>query len=120
MHVTFINNDLPNLYIGESIKCFMNFYREKFPNATVLPKMHFLEAHMVPWMKGWKTGFGMMGEQGSESIHARFNNIRSSYRNMPNAVDRLKRIVSEHYLQISPTNIVLQPKIKKRKLQFEE
>ena len=50
----------------------MNFYREAFPEATVLPKMHFLEEHVVPWLKKWKIGFGLMGEQGAESIHAYF------------------------------------------------
>ena len=53
---------------------------------------------MVPWVQKWKAGFGMMGEQGSESIHARFNSIRVSYRGMPNAVQRLKQILKERLM----------------------
>ena len=32
--------------------------------------MHFLEDHAVPWIKKWRTGFGVLGEQGGESIHS--------------------------------------------------
>ena len=77
--------------------------------------MHFLEAHVLLWFQKWKTGFGMMGEQGSESIHARFNSIRAAYRCMPNPVERLKNIMTEHYLQIAPSNTQLQPPTPKRK-----
>ena len=84
---------------------------------TVTPKMHFLEVHMVPWLERWGVGLGMMGEQGSESIHARFNSIRGSYRSVPNPVERLRLILSEHYLQINPSNICMQPVYKKRKVE---
>ena len=42
----------------------MDFYWNKFSHASVLPKMHFLEVHMVPWVQKWKAGFGMIEEQG--------------------------------------------------------
>ena len=70
---------------------------------------------MVSWIRKWKVGCGLMGEQGAESIHRVFNEIRRSYCSMPNAVDRLKRILTEHHLKISPTNIMLQPPVKRRK-----
>ena len=34
-----------------NIRKFMAYYRQNFPNASVLPKMHFLEEHVVPWIK---------------------------------------------------------------------
>jgi len=64
----------------------MSHYRENFPHATVLPKMHFMEKH-DPWLKRWQVGFGLMGEQGAESIHVNFNSIERSYKSIPNKVD---------------------------------
>jgi hypothetical protein len=70
----------------------MSFYRTSFPHASVTPKMHMLEGHMVLWMRQWTAGFGTMGEQGAESIHANFNGIERSFANMiHNCVDRLQR-----------------------------
>ena len=48
----------------------MAFYRENFPWATVLPKMHILEDHTIQWLMRHHLGAGLMGEQGAESIHA--------------------------------------------------
>lgn len=94
----------------------MDFYRTTFPGATVLPKMHMMEDHMVPWIRKWRVGFGMMGEQGAESIHASFNGIERSYACMiHNKVDRLKAVVKEHHLRTSPANLCHQPQIKRRK-----
>ena len=37
---------------------------------------------MVPWIRQWKgAGFGLMGEQGAESIHAEFNRLEIRHRN---------------------------------------
>jgi len=91
----------------------MEFYRETFPKATVLPKMHLLEEHMVPWNRKWKLGFGIMGEQGAESIHASIE--RNFACIIHNKVDRLKAVVQEHHLKVSPHNIALLPPITKRK-----
>ncbi len=66
----------------DHIKKFMSYYREKFPHATVLPKMHMLEEHVVPWLKKWHVGFGLLGEQGIESIHAHFNTLGRTYRSI--------------------------------------
>lgn len=55
-----------------NIETFMSFYRDSFPHATVTPKLHMLEDHVVHFLSKWKVGFGFMGEQGAESIHARF------------------------------------------------
>jgi len=66
------------LHMSEKdIKTFMGYYRATFPLAMVLPKMHILEDHIVPWIRQWQIGFGFMGEQGAESIHAYFNSLKS-------------------------------------------
>ena len=35
-----------------------------------------LEDHILPWIKKWRVGCGMMGEQGAESLHAQFNKLK--------------------------------------------
>ena len=35
-------------------------------------KMHLLEDHIMEWMSTHQAGCGLMGEQGVESIHAKF------------------------------------------------
>lgn len=95
---------------------FLQFYRESFPKATVTPKLHMMEDHIVPFLRKWRRGLGLLGEQGAESIHARFNSIRCNYTNMPNPVERLECIMREHFNQLCPENIVRLPEIKKRKM----
>lgn len=53
-------------HLGRAIDTWLHHYRSTFPTATVLPKMHFLEDHAVPFIKKWHTGFGFLGEQGSQ------------------------------------------------------
>lgn len=93
----------------------MQFYRANFPHATVLPKMHILEEHVVPWIRQWKVGFGLMGEQGAESIHAYFNSLTRTYHSIPDRVDRLRAMMREHFLHSTPSLIAAKPPLKKRK-----
>ena len=71
---------------------FQSYYSDSFPHASIAPKLHMLEDHVVPFLQRWKVGFGFLGEQGAESIHARFNSIRKNCSNMPNSVTRLEAI----------------------------
>ena len=94
----------------------MAFYQESFPTATVIPKMHTLEEHVVPWLKEWYIGFGMMGGQGAESIHAYFNRLGKMFDVMPDWVQRLKHKMKEHLLHVAPANIAAKPVKKKNGL----
>ncbi|XP_062502539.1 uncharacterized protein LOC134179620 [Corticium candelabrum] len=58
------------------IRDFLKHYREDLTNPPVTPKIHMLEEHVVPWIRRWKLGLGFHGEQGAESIHARFNALQ--------------------------------------------
>jgi hypothetical protein len=102
-------------YTERKIDNFLDVYREHFPEATITPKLHMLEDHVVPFLMKWRVGFGFLGEQGAESIHARFNRIRPNFNNMHNAVDRLEAILKEHLIQVAPENIARQPAVKKYK-----
>jgi hypothetical protein len=76
--------------------------------------MHFLEEHVIPWLKRWKIGFGFMGEQGAESIHAYFNNLHQSYRSIPNPVQRMEHTMREHFLHIAPAIVAAKHAIKRK------
>lgn len=99
-----------------NIKDFMGFYRETFPQASILPKMHMLEAHVVPWLEKYRVGLGLMGEQGAESIHAAINSIKKAYTNIPDRVSNLQCILREHHRQVCPTLAIQKPQIKRRRL----
>ena len=74
--------------------------------------MHMLEEHVIAWLRRWKIGFGLMGEQGAESIHAYFNVI---HRGTGDPVLKLKQMMKDHLLHIAPANIDAKPEPKKRK-----
>jgi hypothetical protein len=57
----------------------MGYYMQTFPGASITVKFHMLEDHMKP-LQQWKgVGFGSLGEQGAEGIHADFNNLKWRY-----------------------------------------
>ncbi len=64
------------IQVNIRIRDFSALYKESFPRANFFPKLHMLEKHVVPWIKKWKVGFGLIGEQGAESIHAYFNQLK--------------------------------------------
>ena len=98
----------------------MVFYRDNFKESTVTPKLHMLEEHVIPWLRQWRIGFGFMGEQGAEGIHAAINKITSAYLNISNRVERLRGILTEHHRQICPHLTSCQPAIKRRKAAVPE
>lgn len=93
----------------------MAYYRKEFPHASVLPKMHMLEEHVLPWLRKWHVGFGLLGEQGIESVHAHFNRLGRTYASVPEEVDRLRTLLTEHLLHIAPEHVAATPDIKRRK-----
>ena len=38
-----------------------------------------LEDHATDFVEKWKTGFGMFGKQGGESIHNKFNQLKITF-----------------------------------------
>ena len=92
------------------IRAFISYYKGNFPNATVFPKLHMLEAHTVPWLRRWGVGFGMMGEQGAENIHRWFNTQKRTFSNIADRVQQLSCIMREHFIHVAPTNVALEEK----------
>ena len=77
--------------------------------------MHILEDHVIPWMRRWRVGSGLMGEQGAESIHAHIMKLERVYQGIPGDLDRLKYIFKELTLESAPSLTSLRPPPKKRK-----
>ena len=59
-------------------------------------------------------GFGLLGEQGAESIHASFNSLQRTYSGIPDRLQQLKQIMVEHHLRVAPDNTTARPPVQKR------
>ena len=97
------NNVCTHLLFPESkIEEFLHYYRSTFPAASITPKLHLMEDHIVPFVQKWRVGFGLMGEQGAESIHTVYNQLKRRYANIHNREDQLRQVTLEHHRQNCP------------------
>ncbi|KAL5468733.1 hypothetical protein EMCRGX_G029843 [Ephydatia muelleri] len=101
--------------LEQSVQEFMELFRTNFPKGTIPIKMHMVEDHAVQWARSTHVGFGLLGEQGAESVHAKFNNLARAYSAIKGKVHQLKCIVAEHLVSIAPHNVAAIPPPKKRK-----
>ncbi len=67
-------------------------YKARFSKSTVFPKLHILEKHTVP------VAFGLMGEQGAESIHKWFNEQKRVYGSLADGLQKLHCMHNERTL----------------------
>ena len=102
-------------FTGTAITDLMDFYRKTFPTESVTPKLHMLEVHVVKFIDRWRIGLGMYGEQGGESIHPEFNQLRKMYTSVPSRKDRLKYMMEQHHMKVRPVAQSMVPVIQKRK-----
>ena len=79
---------------------FTRYYCTECPNGTIPSKLHMLEDHATDFVEKYKTGFGIYGEEGGESIHNEFNQLRITYCWMQFTSRRLKSMLREHYRRI--------------------
>ncbi|KXJ22524.1 hypothetical protein AC249_AIPGENE2557 [Exaiptasia diaphana] len=105
--------------LDKEICLFMKLYRTFFPSSSITPKLHFLEDHVMKWVKKYNTGFGLLGEQGIEGIHSEFNNLKRSYNCIRSPVQQLESVLKEHHRKCHPSNIIKTPAIKTRKKKEE-
>lgn len=59
-----------------------NEYQESFPHATITPKFHLLEDHVVSWMQKSHWAVGLHREQGAKYIHKIFSTLERTYSSM--------------------------------------
>ena len=101
--------------IVQYISDYLMFYREKFENQSI-PKQHFLEVHLVEWIRKWHVGLRLHGEQGGEHVHAMFNSLKHSMRGVHQPLMNLRCTMREHHVRVSPNVTSSFPKQKRRKL----
>ena len=107
--------DQTAIIIGHTTKSFFATFDSKFQGIGRTVKMHILECHTVEWLSLHQAGSGLMGEQGAELIHAKFNSLKRTYCGIRNPLDKLKSIIKEHYLNVSPRLSAAVPPVEKRK-----
>lgn len=91
------------------IQTFAAYFRSKFAKFTFPPKFHMLEDHVVPFIKKWKFPLGFFGEQGGESIHHEFKIFEQTNISVKPASERLKKMLEQHYVVVSPKGRELIP-----------
>jgi len=106
-------------FLDLDITTFMAQYRFFFPNASVLPKMHFLEDHLIDWVIKYKTGFGLLGEQGVKSIHHEFNDLKRTYSCIQNKEELTLCLMKEHHRRCHPENVNKIPHVKHKTITEE-
>ena len=87
--------------IEVAIDKYLKFYRRKFP-YSVIPKQHFLEDHISPWIRRWGFGMAMHGEHGGESIHREFNRISRCMYHIADPSKKLYCVMKEHHTLVRP------------------
>ena len=83
----------------EHIRQLVVLYRILSPLQPVFPKLHYLEDHVVPFIRKWRAGPGLLGEHGGESVHGQFNNLSRRYAAIPDAVPGLEQMLKLHWLR---------------------
>ena len=110
-YITFTDVCLTSINSSQ-ISTFLAHYRTSFPHATILPKMHILEDHVIPWLRQWHVGAGLMGEQGAESVHTHLHSLERNFSGISNELDRLFNMYN---IETCPQLLELRPQPKKRK-----
>ena len=85
-----------------NIEEFLQFFRSTFPSATISPKLHLMEDYIVPFIRRWRVGFGLMEEQGAESIHTVYNHLKRRYATIQSKQKHLFHITLEHHRKNCP------------------
>ncbi len=88
--------------IQKAIDNFMEYYRTNFPESSIPFKFHLLEDHAVEWLSKYPFGFGLLGEQGAESVHAVMNRLKRNYTAMASDDKRLQTVVEDQRLKCTP------------------
>ena len=87
--------------IQANINQYMTFYRRYFPDK-VIPKMHILEHHCLPFIESFGFGLGLLGEQGGELIHHTLAKIERRIHGIKSTNKRIRSTVEAHYVKKFP------------------
>lgn len=68
--------------------------KHAFPEEIVIPKLHLLACHLIPYMREHHT-WGRSSEQAIEHFHAVINNLKTHYAPVRNLVDRASLMIED-------------------------
>ena len=91
------------------IQAYMDFFRRQFPNTSIIPKQHFLENYVTAWLETWGFWMTLHGKQGGQQIHAVNNRMRSTAWGIRTDSDRLRNLMTQHLLLVTPDLSVPMP-----------
>ena len=105
--------------LQEDVSTFMRLVRANIvtrQKKTITPKLHLLEHHTLPCMKRFGVALGLLGEQGGELVHHRFNTLKASLQNTAKDTDRLRVLVWQYLASTLPSHNkhILQPATRKK------
>ena len=106
-------SDLPK--IQKAIDSFMDYQRKEFPTSSIPVKYHVLEDHVIKWLERYPFGFGLLGEQGAESIHALVTRLSNNYRGIISGEKQQHLIVEDQHLKCAPHLVGILPGKKGKK-----
>ena len=61
-----------------------------------------LDDHVIPWIRQWKFGMGVMGEQWGESCHREFKRLHRVFHGIPDPLTQLTSVMKEHIIATHP------------------
>ncbi|XP_041479492.1 uncharacterized protein LOC121427243 isoform X2 [Lytechinus variegatus] len=102
----------------KAIGIFMRMIRKA--GISISPKLHILEDHIVHQLHKFRVGLGLLNEQGIESMHANFNQLRRRMAGISNSNNRIISMLRAHHMTTLPTIKSQQRQPIKRKLFHEE
>ena len=90
------------MFLDKCIEDLLTFYRAKWPDCSITPKLHMLEDHVTEFITKWGRGLGTYGEQGGESIHPTFNRLYDIHSRMQPCHRRLMSMLKSHHVAVNP------------------
>ena len=120
VYLHFWNPSILVCLLEKAIVDLMAYFRTTFEEESVTPKLHLLEEHVIEFIQRWRIGLGLYGEQGAESIHPEFNELRKIHSGIVSDEERIKAIFEQHHMKVRPEARVLIPEKKPRKLKRNE
>ena len=104
--------------LQKKIGLFMSACRQEVVargQGHITPKLHLLEDHVVKSMRRFRVGLGLLGEQGGEGLHAKFNELKTTFNSVVRDLDRLKLVVQQHCLTTLPQQLAKVPSVQRRR-----
>ena len=79
-----------------AIRAYLVTFRELIGIKRVSPKQHYLESHIIPFMRKYRHGMALHGEQGLENAHHAMNLLRKQSQHIPSTSQQFTYEIKQH------------------------